>query len=619
MHVARYFRLALPVFMLAGVAFPQSLAPETAAVKAAAIMEGRTATRTSSNGSSPAQTFARESRVFAHTPAGASLGAVRAMGNDRRFDRKADRSQLAGANREAAASPQAGGALALGQPLTLPLNLPAVSEPTLFIGDYGFQVTVPAGASRLEISLNAAPSSAQVALFARFGVDVDLASGQVVADYFSPGISATERIVVTASSTPPLRAGTHFIAFGLFSTSTAVSGSITVTAFPADPTPQTGSQLTSGVPAAFSLPAVPSPTLFNGEYGYLVNVPAGARSLEVTLSTPTPGAGINLYARFGQDVTVADGSVIADLAANGPTGSQRILITPDSSPALSAGTYYLALGYYDVGSPVSGTIKATVDTGNGNPAPVNFTYSFPAVTQPTLFSGDYGTRIVVPQGATKLVINIDTTTRNADVDLYVRFGQDVGLAGGRPVADYLSEGPTGDETITITTSSAVPLRAGTYYIAYGLFTNGVPVNGTGTATITVSTSSPTPTPTPSDPNTTRQACAFSLPQASANTLFTGDYSCHFAVPDGATRLEIKMSPATPNVDVVLFVRAGADIQLLDGNLVADYSSSGDGGDQTIVITPSSTHPLKGGFYYAAFGVLTMGTAIQGTVTAAVTK
>jgi hypothetical protein len=49
-----------------------------------------------------------------------------------------------------------------------------------------------------------------------------------------------------------------------------------------------------------------------------------------------------------------------------------------------------------------------------------------------LFSGDYGYQILVPQGATRLEVRLTTATLNADLDLYVRFGADIDLAGGSP-------------------------------------------------------------------------------------------------------------------------------------------------------------------------------------------
>src|SRR5262249_20414254 len=98
------------------------------------------------------------------------------------------------------------------------------------------------------------------------------------------------------------------------------------------------------------------------------------------------------------------------------------------------------------------------------------------VTSPTLIYNMF--TIDVPAGASLLKVVLRTSTPNVDVDLFVRFGQDVALSAGRPVADYTSEGPTGDETINIPSP-----QAGTYYIALGVFTPNVTITSTVTATV----------------------------------------------------------------------------------------------------------------------------------------
>src|SRR4051812_37749745 len=98
----------------------------------------------------------------------------------------------------------------------------------------------------------------------------------------------------------------------------------------------------------------------------------------------------------------------------------------------------------------------------------------PAVTGSRLFPGF---SVTVPAGATRLDIAVRTTTPNADVDLFVRYGQDVALVSGNVVADFTSQGPTGNEQVTISASSTPTLRAGTYYISLGLFTNNIQVSG----------------------------------------------------------------------------------------------------------------------------------------------
>ena len=117
-------------------------------------------------------------------------------------------------------------------------------------------------------------------------------------------------------------------------------------------------------------------------------------------------------------------------------------------------------------------------------------FSLRSVDVPTLFSGPFGYRVVVPQGATELEVDLQTMTLGADVNLYIRFGSDPSVSGGQVVADYSSTGLTGREMIVVTPESPQPLEGGTYFIALALFTTGVDVDGTITATVTPGPSPP---------------------------------------------------------------------------------------------------------------------------------
>src|SRR5687767_4055952 len=64
------------------------------------------------------------------------------------------------------------------------------------------------------------------------------------------------------------------------------------------------------------------------------------------------------------------------------------------------------------------TVSASVLLTSGVPA----SFSLPAVDDFTLFNGDSGFRVVVPSGATALHVQLETTTPDVDVDLYVRRG-----------------------------------------------------------------------------------------------------------------------------------------------------------------------------------------------------
>ena len=65
--------------------------------------------------------------------------------------------------------------------------------------------------------------------------------------------------------------------------------------------------------------------------------------------------------------------------------------------------------------------------------PVNF--SLPKVTVPTLFTGDFAYRIVVPAGATRLEVK---TSSGVDIDLLVRLGYEPDIPDGQLQYDYAS-------------------------------------------------------------------------------------------------------------------------------------------------------------------------------------
>src|SRR5262249_44258093 len=70
--------------------------------------------------------------------------------------------------------------------------------------------------------------------------------------------------------------------------------------------------------------------------------------------------------------------------------------------------------------------------------------------------------IQVPSGATQLTASL---TGNQSDALLIRFGQAVTVSGGQATADFLSNAPGTNQSITVNSSSAPALKAGTYYIA----------------------------------------------------------------------------------------------------------------------------------------------------------
>jgi len=128
----------------------------------------------------------------------------------------------------------------------------------------------------------------------------------------------------------------------------------------------------------------------------------------------------------------------------------------------------------DLAPPPSGSGKALE---LGQPTP----FQLPAVTEPTLFHGDYSYRFNVPSAQGRLEVAMRADDPSIDVDLYLRAGSDPVVEGTSVVADYRAQGDTGDETLVVTSPA---LRAGTYYAAFGVFTRNREARGTLTATFT---------------------------------------------------------------------------------------------------------------------------------------
>ena len=124
-------------------------------------------------------------------------------------------------------SNRAGGPLTPGQPANFRLG--PVDNPALFRGDYSYRLEVPENASRVTFVLNSADPDVDADLYVRFGEDNVVRDGRVVSDYSSVTTSGNERIVITRSSDPPLRAGTYYVSLSLFDTGVVAEGTLTAT------------------------------------------------------------------------------------------------------------------------------------------------------------------------------------------------------------------------------------------------------------------------------------------------------------------------------------------------------------------------------------------------------
>ena len=97
------------------------------------------------------------------------------------------------------------------------------------------------------------------------------------------------------------------------------------------------------------------------------------------------------------------------------------------------------------------------------------------------------------------------------------------------------------------------------------------------------------------------------------------------VPPGATQLDIRLVTSTPGAEVDLYANRdirpravyGANPEELVG-YESQYSSTGPGGNESIIITPASSPPIEPGLYFIAVHVRTKGVRVNRTLTAVVT-
>jgi hypothetical protein len=101
--------------------------------------------------------------------------------------------------------------LVSGQPQSGAMVMPPPNAGAL--SHLQYSIAVPASATQLRIDLN---GNQDVDLYARFGQRVFIQGFHPESDYISASKSGSETITITPSSSPPLRAGTYFIAVANF-------------------------------------------------------------------------------------------------------------------------------------------------------------------------------------------------------------------------------------------------------------------------------------------------------------------------------------------------------------------------------------------------------------------
>ena len=364
-----------------------------------------------------------------------------------------------------------------------------VDTTTVFSGDNSFRLEVPDNASRVTFTLE---SDADVALLVRYGENIAREDGRIVFDYLADKFFAgTEEIVITPQSDPPLRAGTYFVAIGVYTTGVVVNCTLTaeVEREGGTPPPTSDGTLTPGQAVSFQRGPVDSPILFNRDRSFRLEVPEAASRITFTLESDVD---VLLAVRYGEDNAVEEGAVVTNYSSRNPTGNEEIVITPQSDPPLRSGTYFVSVVLIATGVVANCTLTAEVELDGEDQTPISggtLTPGQPAdfrlgpVDSPLLFNGDFSFQLEVPEAASRITFTLESVDPDVDLALFVRYGEDNTVQDRRVVSDHGSRNPDGNERIGITRRSDPPLRAGTYFVSIVVRSTGVVAEGTLTATV----------------------------------------------------------------------------------------------------------------------------------------
>jgi uncharacterized protein (TIGR03437 family) len=242
---------------------------------------------------------------------------------------------------------------------TVTLRTDPVNGPTLVGGAF---VRIPSSARRVEIGLDLFAQNVNVDLFVRYTQDIEIQNGQLVFDASSENPAGEdESIVLTSQSTPQLRAGVLFVAFGVLTTGQAIDIDLTVIIDDSGPFPPCESVLTSGTPRQFQRPASNELQLLFDNAFDCIDVPEGATRLTIRLEGTPENAQFVLTATANRDAFVGDLDPDFFVVDN----PLELEIDAQSDPALASGRYFFTTAVAATTVAVQGTFTVTVEGGGG--------------------------------------------------------------------------------------------------------------------------------------------------------------------------------------------------------------------------------------------------------------
>jgi uncharacterized protein (TIGR03437 family) len=250
-----------------------------------------------------------------------------------------------------------------GDPMRTPLNAGVPASGSIpsgpFLGSREFSFDVPQAATSATFELQ---GNADVDLYASYGGPIRTNNqGFPDADVSSESYSGHEKIILSPTSVPPLRAGRYAIAVSNYdATQTATYSVIATMSNAAVP-----AMSFEDLPASGSGDIDVSAATANGELGskqWKISVPPGADRLELRASV-NPSATVLL--RRGQPVGFAGGALAYDAQFVPSATDSKLLVDSSSNPPLQAGTYYVAVVNWSA-APAHVSIQATLHTQESN-------------------------------------------------------------------------------------------------------------------------------------------------------------------------------------------------------------------------------------------------------------
>ncbi len=271
--------------------------------------------------------------------------------------------------------------LTSGTPMTC--TIPAASTfHNGVLGDPQFLISVPSGATQLQISVTA---NQDVDLYARLNQPVTGSGNSFQADVSSTSAGSSETIVINSFTSPQLQTGSYFI--GVVNNATSIA-TYTLTATITGTNPGNVTTIQSGVPQTGTVNAPPFGSSFVlGSPQFMIQVPSGATQLQITL---TGTQNVDLYARLNQQVQIGPTGFVADYSAATASSTETLTITPASTPPLQAGNYFIAV-VNNGPSSANFTLTATINGG------VACTFSILPTSQSFSAAGGTGSVAVTTQ------------------------------------------------------------------------------------------------------------------------------------------------------------------------------------------------------------------------------